>query len=40
MESNFTFLNDQFPVLGNFGELAEKYLYSDRRNDCESDIYL
>lgn len=33
MESNFTFLNDQFPVLGNFGELAEKYLYSDS-NSC------
>ena len=33
MESNFAFLNDQFPVLGNFGELAEKYLYSDS-NSC------
>lgn len=33
MESNFAFLNDQFPVLGNFGELAERYLYSDS-NSC------
>lgn len=33
MGSNFIFLNDQFPVLGNFGELAEKYLYSDS-NSC------
>ncbi len=33
MESNFSFLNETFPVLGNFGELAEKYLYSDS-NSC------
>ncbi len=33
MKSNFTFLNELFPVLGNFGELAEKYLYSDS-NSC------
>ena len=29
MKSNFAFLNSHFPVLANFGELAEKYLYSD-----------
>lgn len=29
MQSNFSFLKDRFPVLSNFGELAEKYLYSD-----------
>lgn len=33
MKSNFTFLKDMFPVLFNFGELAEKYLYSDS-NSC------
>lgn len=33
MKSNFIFLNNKFPVLGNFGELAEKYLYSDS-NSC------
>ncbi|MCM1149652.1 MAG: DUF4145 domain-containing protein, partial [Butyricicoccus sp.] len=33
MESNFAFLNKYFPVLANFGELAEKYLYSDS-NSC------
>lgn len=33
MKSNFEFLKDQFPVLANFGELAEKYLYSDS-NSC------
>ena len=33
MNSNFAFLNDTFPVLGNYGELAEKYLYSDS-NSC------
>lgn len=33
MKSNFIFLNAVFPVLGNFGELAEKYLYSDS-NSC------
>ena len=27
MKLNFDFLNDRFPVLGNFGELAEKYCY-------------
>lgn len=27
--SNFDFLKEKFPVLANFGELAEKYLYSD-----------
>lgn len=31
--SNFTFLDDRFPVLANFGELAEKYCYSDS-NSC------
>lgn len=33
MNSNFEFLNSRFPVLANFGELAEKYLYSDS-NSC------
>ena len=33
MKSNFAFLNSHFPVLANFGELAEKYLYSDS-NAC------
>ncbi len=33
MKSNFAFLNSYFPVLANFGELAEKYLYSDS-NAC------
>ena len=27
--SNFSFLNDKFPVLVNFGELVEQYCYSD-----------
>lgn len=29
MNSNFAFLQKSFPVLANFGELAEKYCYSD-----------
>ena len=33
MKSNFAFLSSHFPVLANFGELAEKYLYSDS-NSC------
>ena len=33
MKSNFEFLNSHFPVLANFGELAEKYCYSDA-NSC------
>ena len=33
MKSNFGFLESHFPVLANFGELAEKYLYSDP-NSC------
>lgn len=33
MKSNFEFLNSYFPILANFGELAEKYLYSDS-NSC------
>lgn len=33
MKSNFEFLNSHFPVLANFGGLAEKYLYSDS-NSC------
>ena len=33
MKSNFAVLNSHFPVLANFGELAEKYLYSDS-NSC------
>lgn len=31
--SNFDFLKEKFPFLANFGELAEKYLYSDS-NSC------
>ena len=33
MRSNFDFLKDYFPVLANFGTLAEKYCYSDS-NSC------
>lgn len=33
MKSNFAFLNTHFPVLANFGALAEKYCYSDS-NSC------
>ena len=33
MNSNFDFLNKEFPVLANFGKLAEKYCYSDS-NSC------
>ena len=33
MKSNFEFLKEDFPVLANFGELAEKYCYSDS-NSC------
>ena len=33
MVSNFAFLKEAFPVLANFGELAEQYLYSDS-NSC------
>ena len=33
MTSNFAFLKDWFPVLANFGSLAEKYCYSDS-NSC------
>ena len=33
MKSNFAFLKERFPVLANFGELAEKYCYSDS-NSC------
>ena len=29
MESNFDFLRQDFPVLANFGRLAEQYCYSD-----------
>lgn len=31
--SNFSFLKDDFPVLANFGQLAEQYCYSDS-NSC------
>lgn len=31
--SNFAFLEEKFPVLANFGLLAEKYCYSDS-NSC------
>ena len=33
MKSNFAFLNKDFPVLFNFGHLAEEYCYSDS-NSC------
>ena len=33
MQSNFLFLKDRFPVLANFGTLAEQYCYSDS-NSC------
>ncbi len=33
MKSNFEFLNIDFPVLARFGELAERYCYSDS-NSC------
>ena len=33
MKSNFEFLESHFPVLANFGRLAEKYLYSNS-NSC------
>lgn len=33
MKSNFSFLYSHFPVLANFGELAERYLYGDS-NSC------
>lgn len=33
MKSNFSFLQDTFPVLANFGGLAEQYCYSDS-NSC------
>ena len=33
MYSNFAFLKEKFPVLANFGRLAERYVYSDS-NSC------
>ena len=33
MQSNFSFLQDKFPVLANFGAMAERYCYSDA-NSC------
>ena len=33
MRSNFSFLEKDFPVLFNFGQLAEEYCYSDS-NSC------
>lgn len=33
MASNFAFLEKDFPVLANFGSLAETYCYSDS-NSC------
>ena len=33
MRSNFDFINENFPVLAQFGKTAEKYLYSDA-NSC------
>lgn len=38
MKSNFDFLKEDFPVLANFGELAEQYCYHDS-NSC-LDIFL
>lgn len=51
MVSNFEFLEKDFPVLANFGELAEKYCYSDSNsclmklgmiggNYCKSYVYI
>ena len=34
MVSNFDFLKKDFPVLSNFGEMAEKYCYSDSNSFC------
>ena len=39
MKSNFSFLKSHFPVLENFGELAEKYLYNDSNNEISSNSY-
>ena len=33
MPSNFAFLREKFPVLANFGGLAEQYCYTDA-NSC------
>ena len=33
MKSNFDFLSRDFPVLANFGKLAEQYCFSDA-NSC------
>lgn len=33
MASNFKFLETEFPVLANFGKLAEQYCYTDP-NSC------
>lgn len=33
MASNFKFLETEFPVLANFGNLAEQYCYTDP-NSC------
>ena len=33
MNSNFSFLNNDFPILAQFGQKAEAYLYSDS-NSC------
>ena len=33
MQSNFSFLQDKFPVLASFGALAERYCYTDA-NSC------
>lgn len=50
MASNFKFLETEFPVLANFGNLAEQYCYTDElvfdeigndwRNNCKLDVYI
>ena len=51
MASNFKFLETEFPVLANFGNLAEQYCYTDSelvldetgndwRNNRKLDVYI
>lgn len=37
MASNFKFLEKTFPVLANFGDLAERYCYTDP-NSCQMKL--
>ena len=37
MQSNFLFLKDRFPVLWNFGTLAEEYCFKDSSFDLLQD---